>query len=799
MTQEIEGHKGFRRWFEAGFGGETLPIIPPDATITRGSDVKDRHRGKTPGVLTGDGTWSGLGGRWAEERVTTIADAKKYILWGASVGLQSRTFLGLDIDVEDEAMALACEELALEHFGFAPVRSRAGSPRRLLVFKRPKYHDPIRKVRVAWNDAVRTDAAGAPVKHAVELLGHGQQYVVEGPHPKGGAYEWRHGESPCEFGTDGLTEIDADVVEKFFATLRDMVPAKGWGEITRGAIATGSVPSTRKKLDNEALWAKSPALVLQALEAWPNNPDNLPSHDDFVTALAAIKAALGPKREDYYSDVLGWALHHDGIRPEYVKKTWDSITDASLGAAWLFQNAKTSGEFTAEAQEDFDEAGDALIGETPLERMLKRYVWVQQLERYIELDTGSALSARALNAANVQIAAFGNTGVKSAEATFQNARGARKAQIATYRPGRPVLIDDENQSGVRVRAVNLWRPSAVVPIEGVSDDMVRPWLDHVALIFGEPGDPAREHFLDFFGFTIQNPGVKINHAPVILGEQGVGKDTAFAPIFDAIGQHNVSQVKPEMLAGQFTQFLQAQVISVSEMMNFTKREVYNRLKDWIAAPPLFVEVNKKNQQPYAIPNTQIWVFFTNYDDAIALDEDDRRFWVHRAYLEEPREPAYYASLYNWLNHEQGAAKVAGWLKQRDVSQFNPAARPPMTAAKMEMVANATPAGTRWLCDQLATGGAFHGRELVAAKDLIDHARTAFDSPQGVIREKHATAALRRAGYKAIDMKVRRGDGAVVRLWTNSERPALLTQLGHARLLERYEAEEKKGAARRQGA
>jgi hypothetical protein len=62
-----------------------------------------------------------------------------------------------------------------------------------------------------------------------------------------------------------------------------------------------------------------------------------------------------------------------------VRKTWDSITDASLGAEWLFQTARASG-FTGDAQADFDDGAGGedenpndQIGETPLERMLNRY------------------------------------------------------------------------------------------------------------------------------------------------------------------------------------------------------------------------------------------------------------------------------------------------------------------------------------------------------------------------------------------------------------------------------------------
>jgi hypothetical protein len=185
---------GFRRWFEAGFGSETLPIIPPGATLVAGSEVRAEHLGKTPGTRKADGSWAGLSGKWSDTLIATVADAKQWVQWGASVGLQSRLYLGLDIDVESEEQAAAVEALALDYLGLAPVRFRDGSPRRLLVYKRAG--EVISKRRLAYADA-------AGVKHAVELLGKGQQYLVEGPHSKGGVYQWRHGESPCEWTPAG--------------------------------------------------------------------------------------------------------------------------------------------------------------------------------------------------------------------------------------------------------------------------------------------------------------------------------------------------------------------------------------------------------------------------------------------------------------------------------------------------------------------------------------------------------------------------------------------------------------------
>jgi hypothetical protein len=82
----------------------------------------------------------------------------------------------------------------------------------------------------------------------------------------------------------------------------------------------------------------------------------------------------------------------------------------------------------------------------------------------------------------------------------------------------------EDFNGVKIDAVNLWRPSALNPVPAIDDD-VKPYREHAAMLLGPEGSPAYEHFMNYAAFLIQKPGAKINHAPVLLGEEGIGKDT----------------------------------------------------------------------------------------------------------------------------------------------------------------------------------------------------------------------------------------------------------------------------------
>lgn len=77
--------------------------------------------------------------------------------------------------------------------------------------------------------------------------------------------------------------------------------------------------------------------------------------------------------------------------------------------------------------------------------------------------------------------------------------------------------------------------------------------------------------------------------------------------------------------------------------------------------------------------------FSNHAGAIPLGEDDRRFWIV-SHQGEPHPPAYYTALYRQSGEAHFISSVAEFLRRRDVASFKPGERPPMNAAKAELVA-----------------------------------------------------------------------------------------------------------------
>ncbi len=792
--------RSFLDYENAGFGPECLPIIPVGAALSPDSSVPPDNIGKVPGRLVArdftrqDGKrvragWLGYA-KWTDVEAAP-KDLKLWQSWKAGVGMQGRKFPAVDIDVDDKKLSREIEKIAYEQIGAAARRDRTGSYHCLLMY-RAREGVTLRKRSIVF-------MVGA-VKSRVELLATGQYYNVEGSTSKG-EYAWPDWH-PCDGRPEDLTEIDAAKVDAFFAALGDLLDLLGYPVVSDKGSSTGAA-SKHRPIGSPELMASDPADVLALLKAC-SNADN--DYDEFIRLLPAIKSSFGEAAEDYYPQVEAWALTYEENTPEVVRDKWESFHDAALGWSYLEAWGRSRG-YTGDAQRAFADtpqpsaaasAADpenptGSIPETEIEKALRQYVWVQKLERYVHLATGEMLSTKAFNAANVRVASFGRSGVQSAEAEFQNhpKAGNSKAVIPTYRPGRGVSITDTNERGRSVKAVNLWRPSSLVPASNVTNDDVRPWLDHVKLIFGELDGAAVAHFLNFVAFLLQRPGEKINHALVIVGKtQGTGKDTAFVPVIQAIGLHNVATITPEVLAGPWTHYLLAQLVRAEEMMNFGRRELANKLKPMLCTPPEMVSINTKNVKQYDIPNLQNWIMFTNHEDALSIEDTDRRYWVHKCCLEAPCEPAYYAKLYGWYD-AGGCEKVAGWLLQRDLGAFNPMSPPPATEAKRAMSVQSQSKQVRWSYEALTVGD-FAGRSIVLYED-IKAAADDFDgdAPTGV-NPKNVAVAFKAAGFKQMSWHTKI-DGRVRQLWVRDQ-DGSLSRLSADQLRAKYLAERARGAA-----
>ena len=386
---------------------------------------------------------------------------------------------------------------------------------------------------------------------------------------------------------------------------------------------------------------------------------------DSSTFLEWVAAKGGPK-------------HAPGLREELLAAVMD----------------KTLSKLTP--TEAFPDRGAEVIAEVEkkqLDRVEKedwysRFAYIQDDDAYFDLNDRREISRGTFNALFRHVTCHSihktNSGKRRIEASVcydenRQKKGALALAGITYAAGESVLVSREGQA-----YGNRWvnhRPA----IAGGGD--VRRWLEHVERMVPESFE--REHVLNVMAYKLQNPDKKINHAVLHIGHPGSGKDTMWQPFLWGIGGAslaNVAIVRNEEITSQWGYALESEVMVFEELRQSEakdRRALENHLKPIIAAPPEFLQVNRKGLHPYQALNRIFVLAFSNERVPLSLAGDDRRWFV--TYSEAPRMSNDEGqAIWDWYK-SGGIEAACAWLYQRDVSQFNPGAAPPMTEAKLIMI------------------------------------------------------------------------------------------------------------------
>lgn len=253
----------------------------------------------------------------------------------------------------------------------------------------------------------------------------------------------------------------------------------------------------------------------------------------------------------------------------------------------------------------------------------------------------------------------------------------------TWAPGQPEVIEGQvlNQGGWSpqsgARCFNQYLPPP--PLEGEAAK-AGPWVDHVRKVYPEDAD----HIIGWAAHRVQRPGEKINHALVLGGPPGIGKDTLLEPVRQAVGAWNVADASPNHITGRFNGFMKSVLLRISEARDLGEVDryaFYEHTKTVIAAPPETVPIDEKFVSPYAIPNVTGVVFTTNNrTTGLHLPADDRRHYIAWSELTSDTFSAdYWSDFYAWLARE-GNGHVAAYLRDYDISTFDAKAPPPKTPA-----------------------------------------------------------------------------------------------------------------------
>jgi hypothetical protein len=342
-------------------------------------------------------------------------------------------------------------------------------------------------------------------------------------------------------------------------------------------------------------------------------------------------------------------------------------------------------KFPDEAAKRVKEVNDKQAGREDRATWHKRFAYVVDDDGYFDHKTGQEISRRAFNAIfrHVECKSTGEKPRRLEASVWYDEQ--RESQGGYVLKGMTYAAGDEwkvARDGLVYG--NVWRDARPEVVDAGDPTL---WLDHCRRLV--PDERELEHIWNVMAVKAQQPRTKINHAILHGGNGGIGKDTMWYPLLWAVGgehMRNVAVIDSNKINSDFGYHYQTEIMVLNELKEpeaKERRALANKLKPIIAAPPEMLTVNRKGLHPFEMPNRIFMLAFTNESMPITLDSDDRRWFC--VWSDAPKmTPEETTRIWDWYK-AGGFEAVAGWLRSRDVSQFNPKAIPFATEYKQRLI------------------------------------------------------------------------------------------------------------------
>lgn len=461
--------------------------------------------------------------------------------------------------------------------------------------------------------------------------------------------------------------------------------------------------STRSELGDPKLAAPSFEWLAQALNMV--EPNDL-TRDEWMSTSAAFKqAGWSLATESQLLEVWeAWCNRYSENEPSENMKLWNSFRDTQVG--WKrFERITNIKPYIQLGQKptpapaipppaahepasDTDSLGEILD-------MYGKQTWFKDC--YFIERTGEILtpSGRFMNSTKFN-GAFGgkafltsSTGGKTVNEAWAAALRSTdwtipKVDHIRFLPEKEtfeLVLDRRGRKGI-----NTYMPV----INDAKQGDVTLWLNHVAKVL--PVESDRKIFLDYFAHIVKYPGVKIPWAVLLQGAEGIGKTVFFEVLQHALGNMYVYRPKaPELISSgsKFNAWMRSKLaIVVDEIKIDERRELIEILKPMITDKE--IEIQAKGVDQEMEDNCANWVFFSNYKDAIPVNQNGRRYSVFFSALQTKREmleagmdKGYFDRLWTWLREEQGLQAVTWWLQNYPIERGGLDVNAPQTSSHAE--------------------------------------------------------------------------------------------------------------------
>ncbi len=329
-----------------------------------------------------------------------------------------------------------------------------------------------------------------------------------------------------------------------------------------------------------------------------------------------------------------------------------------------------------------------------LKELDSKLLFSVEQDSFFKLDTRRFTTRRALqeqygNQPKLMNPENPNLRILPIDLWFNQRDESTTVQRVTFQPTKPSIFR-ERKTDIH-DSFNLWTPPSIGLVKGKPNYWIE-LFDHLTANLTED---EKKWFLQWFAYPIQNPGTKLFTASFMYSNvQGIGKNFLVYPFFQRIYGDSFTMVNGDRLLGGFNGWMaQKQFIFADEvyMPNRADRKgMIGKLNTLITSETL--DINEKFQPIMTLPNyTQLYLT-SNHEEAIPIDDTDRRLLVIHP-PERRLANEFYGKMDAWARKEASAGQLYRYLMNDvDCSDFNPKAAAPKTKARNETVSSAADAG-----------------------------------------------------------------------------------------------------------
>ncbi|HVT36312.1 MAG TPA: DUF5906 domain-containing protein [Nevskiaceae bacterium] len=248
---------------------------------------------------------------------------------------------------------------------------------------------------------------------------------------------------------------------------------------------------------------------------------------------------------------------------------------------------------------------------------------------------------------------------------------------------------------------NLWGGWPRIPKKGTPADeaLVDRWMKVVHYCCGE-SDAITDWVLRWIAYPLRYPGTKMRTSIIMHGPEGSGKNTIWDAVRRIFGRYGI-QITQTQLEQQWCDWISAKLFIVGNEVLHRQEQVQQkgRLKTMISDDTLRVERKFMNGRDEI--NFANLVFLSNELQPLSIDPGDRRFLVIWTPPPHPDGYDYYRGLGADAMPESAVDALYHRLLQLDLEDFGPHTKPPMTAAKQDLIDASMESNQRFLRDWIA--------------------------------------------------------------------------------------------------